>query len=233
MGADALIGEVVTAQTPAVSAPPMCGAFIRVASEIDPKCRAGRQTTRVEASWLSSMHNPGMDETKLNLPEHLCSKCRRSCAIREFPYPREAWWCRWCWRAFRIKQNEERRAQRHAALEEDFSRPPRGGWQAEHFRSKGTIDDLSPSESLMFQMELNRLYERCRQEGRPLTQQKIASLKGNAVFIVRYVRTGRALSRTGNYWKRRKLWERLQKGRQLEEFKAKPIEERHRFLSVD
>jgi len=199
---------------------------------LGPKRRAGRYTIRDAVTGFLRVHNPGMDQTKTNVPERVCSKCRRLYAVQEFPYPHVVWWCRPCWRQFRIKQNEKRRRQRHAALEQYFSRPRPGGWRTEHFMSKGTMDVLSPSEGYMVQVELSRLYEQCRKEGRPLTQQKIASLKANAIFIVRYVRSGRARSWIGNYWKRRKLWERIQQERHLAQFKARPIEERDRFLSL-
>ena len=91
---------------------------------------------------------------------------------------------------------------------------------------------LSRQEQCQVEVELNRLVERCRSQARPLTQQKIASLMGNAIFIVRYVRTGKARSWRGNYWKRRRLWERVQQRRNLEQFKAKPIWQRRKFLDI-
>jgi hypothetical protein len=173
-----------------------------------------------------------MGNTNTSVVEHICSKCRCRRPIYDFPYPKEVWWCHACWRVFRTKQNDERRKRREEALERDLRRPPSNGRAFNGRRSKGGMAALSPAERQLAQQELNRLVARCKAEGRPLTQQKIASLTANAIFIVRHVRTGRVLGWMGNYWKRLKRRKRLQERRQLDEFKAKPIWQRCKLLHI-
>jgi hypothetical protein len=89
---------------------------------------------------------------------------------------------------------------------------------------------LSPADQQLAEAEFNRLFEECKREGRPLTLHKIRSLMGNAIFTVKYARTGKVLSWMGNYWKCRKRWEQLQKNQQREQFKTKPISQRSKVL---
>ena len=89
--------------------------------------------------------------TNINVAEHVCSRCRRCYAIQDFPYPREVWWCRDCWRAFKAVQRERRRAQSAAALEAYFATPRRKGWSVEPNRSNGGIAKLPPAQQRVAQ----------------------------------------------------------------------------------
>lgn len=172
-----------------------------------------------------------MGQTNINVSEHGCSRCGRRFAIQSFPYPREVWWCSNCWREFRIKQNEQRRGRRHSALRQYIFRPrPQGGWSAQRpYRSKGGLAALSPHERYLARHEFSRLVDDWKRRGHTLTPKKRASLVANAVFIVKYVRTGKVRAWRGNYHKRLKLWERLQEEQQLKELNSRPIWERHGF----
>jgi hypothetical protein len=172
-----------------------------------------------------------MGQTNINVSEHVCSKCKRRHSIQSFPYPREVWWCSNCWREFRVKQNNERRLRRQADLIPFFfHRPRERGWSPRRpYRSKRVIVTMTARDQYQVQAEFGRLVADWTYRGFPLTPQKAASLKANAIFIVKYVRTGKAASWRGNYWKRWKQLTRLAQQRQLEEFKARPIGERHKL----
>jgi hypothetical protein len=142
------------------------------------------------------------------------------------------WWCRACWRVFRVKQNEEKRKHRQATLEQHLFAPRSSGWSKTSYRSKGGMAALSPSDQVLVRGELNRLIEDCKREGRPLTPLKIRSLTANAIFIVKYVRTGKVLGWMGNYRKRRKQWERFQENQQAEQSGAKLNRQRFKVLDI-
>jgi hypothetical protein len=91
---------------------------------------------------------------------------------------------------------------------------------------------LPRSQQLLVQAEYGRLVNQARRKRGPLTRQKLASLMGNAIFIVKYARTGKVLGWMGNYWKRRKRWNALQKRRQLEEFKTRPVWQRRAYPDI-
>lgn len=93
---------------------------------------------------------------------------------------------------------------------------------------------MSHWELGLVQMELKRLVAKWHYEhpGQGMSSSKAASLMANAIFIVRYVRTGKVRSWKGNYWKRRRLWERIHQRRDLERFQAKPIWERRKYLNI-
>lgn len=173
-----------------------------------------------------------MGRTNTNVAEHMCSKCRNRRPIHDFPHAEVVWWCRLCWRSFRVSQNEARRHRRQAALEQYILRPRSRGWSAQPYRSKGIMDKLSPWEQSLVWAEYSRLIAMCKGESRPLIQNKLASMKGNAVFTVLYARTGKVRAWTGNYHKRFKHWERLQEQRRTEQFRAKPIWQRHKYLDI-
>lgn len=118
------------------------------------------------------------------------------------------------------------------ALEQYLSQPRSTGWSAQPYRSKRVMVTLPPSQQQLVWAEYDRLIAKCRRERRPLTQQKLASLKGNAVFTVLYARTGKVPSWTGNYGKRFRRWRRLQEQRQAGQFRAKPIWQRRKYLEI-
>ena len=175
-----------------------------------------------------------MGETKINVSEHRCSWCEKVFGIQEFPHPEVVWWCRPCWKDSRTRQKEKKRERRHAKLKEFIFRPrPQGGWSARRpYRSKGGLAALSPHERYLARHEFGRLVADCKRRGHTLTPKKRASLMANAIFIVKYVRTGKAASWRGNYWKRVKRLNALDQERQLEDSKARPIGERHGFTGA-
>lgn len=173
-----------------------------------------------------------MGRTNTNVAEHVCSKCHNRRPVHDFPYPNEVWWCRLCWRAHREKQNEMRRQKRLVALEEYLSRPRATNWRVVRYRSKGGLAALSPSDQQLTEAEFKRLFEECKREGRPLTPHKIRSLMANAIFIVKYARTGKVLGWMGNYWKRRKQWKHLRENQQVEQSRAKLIRQRSKVLDT-
>ena len=87
-------------------------------------------------------------------------------------------------------------------------------------------------QQLLVQAEFGRLVNQARRQRGRLTRQKLASLMGNAVFIVKYARTGKVLSWMGNYWKRRKRWASMENRRQLEQFKVRPTWQRRKCLDI-
>jgi hypothetical protein len=91
---------------------------------------------------------------------------------------------------------------------------------------------LARSQQLLVQAEYGRLVNQARRKRGNLTRQKLASLMANAIFIVKYVRTGKVLGWMGNYWKRRKRLRSLEQKQQVEEFKCRPIWQRHKYLDI-
>lgn len=172
-----------------------------------------------------------MGQTNINVSEHRCSKCRNIRPIHDFPHPKVVWWCHPCWRTHRETQKEKRQQKFRAALEEYFSRPRSTGWLGRRYRSKGGLAVLPPSQQDGAQFELNKLIQKCKLQGIPLTQKKIASLWGNAIYIVKYVRTGKMRSWVSHSRKRRKQWQRLQEKQKAEEFKAQPLSRRCKVLA--
>ena len=172
-----------------------------------------------------------MGQTQTNVVEHACSWCRNVRPIHDFPYPKEVWWCRGCWRLHREKQNEQRQQKRQAALKEYlFGRHPPRSWQYAPYKSKGGLAALSPLQRYQAQTEYNKLIENCKRAGVPISRKKSASLWANAIYIVKYVRTGKMRSWVSNNRKRWKQWERLQEQQKLEEFKGKPLCTRSKVL---
>jgi hypothetical protein len=173
-----------------------------------------------------------MGRTNTNVTEHFCSRCRNRRPIHDFPYPQEVWWCRVCWRVFRVRQNEARKQRRQLALEDYMGRPRSRGWSVQPYRSKGTFGKLSPWVQSLVREKHNSLIGECIRQGRPLTPQKIASLKGNAVFSVLYADTGKVRAWTGNHGKRVKRWRRLQEKRKVDQFRDKPAWQRRKYLDI-
>jgi hypothetical protein len=91
---------------------------------------------------------------------------------------------------------------------------------------------LSPSDQVLVRAELNRLIEDCKRDGRPLAPLKIRSLTANAIFIVKYARSGKVLGWMGNYWKRRKQWERFQEIQHAEQSRVRPFRGRSKVLDI-
>jgi hypothetical protein len=173
-----------------------------------------------------------MGRTNTNVAEHACSRCRNLRPIHDFPHPEVVWWCLVCWQKYREKQNEKRRQERQAALKQYLFRPrPPRSWRFVHYKSKGGLAALSTSQRSEAQAEYNKLVERCKREGVPITQKKSASLLANAIHIVKNVHTGRMRSWVSNCRKRWKQWERLQENQKTEDFKAKPLFQRVKVLS--
>lgn len=172
-----------------------------------------------------------MGQTNINVAEHRCSKCRNIRPIHDFLYPKTVWWCSHCWRLHRKEQKEKRQQKSRAALEEYLSRPRSTGWLGRRYRSKGGLAVLPPSQQDGAQFELNRLIQKCKLQGIPLTQRKIASLWANAIYIVKYVYTGKMFSWVSNYRKRQKKWDRLHEKQRVEELKARSLSQRCKVLS--
>src|SRR5262249_29577891 len=130
-------------------------------------------------------------QTNTNVKQHICSRCHNVRPIQDFPYATQVWWCHCCWQVQREKQNEQRRQRRLAALPQYLFRPRAKGWRAVRYRSKGGLAALSSLQRYQAQIECNRLVDKCKQKGIGLTPKKIASLWGNAIHIVKNVRTGK------------------------------------------
>ena len=173
-----------------------------------------------------------MGQTNANVAQHSCSRCRNVRPISDFPYPKEVWWCSSCWAAFRAEQKEARRRKSEENLK-TWAAKPRAQAGVARCKSKHVISTLSGWQQLQVWDEYKRLIVKATRGGsRQLTRQKRASLLGNAIFVVKYVRTGKVLGWMGNYWKRLKRLRSLEQKRQLEEFKARPIWQRRKYLDI-
>lgn len=171
-----------------------------------------------------------MGQTNINAVEHKCSRCRNIRPIREFPYPKEVWWCLLCWQAHREKQSQRQRERRLSALKEYLCKPRPSSWRDVPYRSKGGLLALPPFQREKAESEHNRLVAECKRQGILVTKEKNASLWANAIFIVKYVRTGKMRSWVSNSKKRLKQWQRLQEKQRAEEFKALPLSRRCKVL---
>jgi hypothetical protein len=174
-----------------------------------------------------------MGQANTNVEQHVCSKCRNVRPLADFLYPKEVWWCSSCWAAFRAKQKETRRQRNEENLKTWAAKPRAQAWRVACCKSKHVISTLSGWQQFQVWDEYKRLIVKATRGGsRQLTRQKRASLLGNAIFVVKYVRTGKVLGWMGNYWKRLKRLRLLEQKQQLEELKARPIGQRHKYLDI-
>ena len=97
-------------------------------------------------------------------------------------------------------------------------------------RNRIPFETVPPHLRHHAQEKFNELVARCKAEGRPLTQGKIASLMGNAARWARQVVTCRWQLAMLRYMKRRKNLRIVLAEEELKQFKALPQEKRMNVL---
>jgi hypothetical protein len=128
-------------------------------------------------------------------------------------------------------------AKRKAELLEWNGRPIVQGRAAWKRKGTGRRQNRIPFETVPAhlrhhaQAEFNRLVAKCKSEGKPLTQGKIASLMGNAARYANQIVTGKWQSRMCLFYARLKALDQIKQEERLQQFKSQPRDRRMKVLS--